>query len=118
MTPHGFKNPLTIALMLQSIVIFVGTLFTTGMLKFHGYPEADHVIWNPVSVVIRNWGWWAIVIPPLWLGVSLWRGVDRNSMTAAIFAAIGVLVLIGFYYWTASTAGTVWWSGAGAGRFQ
>jgi hypothetical protein len=109
---HGCRHPLTIALLIQSVVILGGTLVTIGMLKFSGYPDADHVIWNPVAEGVRNWGWLAIMIPRIWLGVSIRRGVDSADMASAILASIGVLLFLGFYYWTATTAATPYWSGS------
>ncbi|WP_338684816.1 hypothetical protein [Haloferula helveola] len=110
---NGFRNPLTVALLLQFAVICGGTLITMAMLKVHGYPDAPHYIWNPVSVFIRSWGWWAILIPPIWLGVLLWRGADLDGLRAAIIASIVVVALIAFYWWTAATAGAFYWT---AGR--
>ncbi len=101
----GFRSPLTIALLIQSFVIVAGTFITTGMLKAYGYPDEEIMIWNPVSVFVRSWGWWAILIPPVWLGTSLWRGIDTSSFRPAIIASIGVVALFLFYTWTATTVG-------------
>ncbi|BDS07354.1 hypothetical protein NT6N_23940 [Oceaniferula spumae] len=79
------------------------------MLKGLGYPDADHMIWNPVAVFIRNWGWFAMLLPALWFGISL-RFTRKNGYNdlggghLAVIICVTATLMI-FYMWTAMSAG-------------
>ena len=103
-------NSISIILLVQFFVIIAGTLLTTGMLKLHGYPDADDFIWNPVSEFIRNWGWLALFLPIAclflvcrsgFLGES--RDLSPGSIAILIFTTLALLL---FYAWTSLTAAT------------
>ena len=101
-------NPASIILAVQFVAIIVGTLVTTGMLKMHGYPETEDMIWNPAAVFIRSWGWLTLFLPPLWYVLFLYTSRKRGDyelsighLWTLILLTIGLVV---FYVWTAMTA--------------
>ena len=103
-------NSISIIILVQFFVIIAGTLLTTGILKLHGYPDADDFIWNPVSVFIRNWGWLALFMPIAWLFLAYRTGfsgesrdLSLGSIAILIFATLALLL---FYVWTSLTAAT------------
>jgi hypothetical protein len=101
-------NPASIILAVQFLAIIVGTLVTTGMLKVHGYPDAENMIWSPTAVFIRNWGWVALIFPVLWYAVFLYSTRNREDCELSIIQLLGLIILtIGilvFYVWIAMTA--------------
>jgi hypothetical protein len=101
-------NPTGIILAVQFVVIIVGTLVTTGMLKIHGYPEAEDMIWNRYAVFIRSWGWIALFLPGSWYTAFLYTSRNRGDfelsnghLVTLILLTIALLV---FYVWIATTA--------------
>jgi len=57
------RNAFSLILLLQFLVVVVGTLSTSAILKVYGYPDAVIMKWNPISVFVRDWGWIGIIVP-------------------------------------------------------
>lgn len=107
MIPRSY-NAVNTILLVQFLVILAGTLITTAMLKGYGYPDAVDMRWNPVAVLIRNWGWLAFLLPVIWYIVTcrLWRihgSYDLSVGFASILVAVTVIGVV-FYLWTAINA--------------
>ena len=101
-------NAFSLILLLQFLTIVAGTLLTSAALKIHGYPDSEIMIWNPVSVFIRNWGWVAIIIPAI-LYLLLYqqassRGETLEDKPYVILAVLATFLNVLFYAYTGISA--------------
>ena len=107
--PRSYSST-SIILLVQFFAVFAGTLITTAMLKGYGYPNAEHMHWNPVAVFIRNWGWLGLLIPVIWFCIALKtfraRGEYELSLGHIWTMVCATAILILFYVWTAMNAGS------------
>jgi len=104
----GSYNAFNLILLIQFLAIVIGTLLTSAILKVNGYPDIEIMMWNPVSVFIRNWGWIAIFIPGI-VYCALYRyasfkAESLEERSYIILALLTTILIILFYSYTIITA--------------
>jgi hypothetical protein len=60
------SRPITLLVLLQTLLVIVGFFVLGIVLKFCGYPDAFGLRWNPVAVFLREHGFWLLLPSFLW----------------------------------------------------
>ncbi len=96
-------RPISIIGFLQCVVVVAGVILTTAMLKMHGYGTdmwPEH--WFPaVSVRVRNYGGWLLLMPVAWVLLALYanrRAVKAVWLYPAVVVGGMALVVYGIYF--------------------
>lgn len=97
---HFYENHRlqTIFVILQVLVIMIGSLVTGGMMKIMGYDDAFSERWSPFLRFIRNWGFLLILIPLAWtiFTVALEQRAYWYSKRWTMGSGLLVLALLGW----------------------
>ncbi len=96
-----YRNPLSILLAIQVVVILSGTLAVTGMLKLSGYEDgySGDKDWNDLTIFIRNWGLTGLLIPLAWALVLMKISKTNGSFELSKPNLISAIIVTLFFVW-------------------
>lgn len=86
---------------LHATLIVGGWLATATMMRAAGYPD-ENLVWRPLSLFVRNWGFVLILLPGIWAAGSIWLENHRAELFSkrwtivsgvALFAALAWILL-------------------------
>ncbi|MBK1792211.1 hypothetical protein [Persicirhabdus sediminis] len=87
---------------LNTALILSGSMVVATLLKLRGFPERNYD-WPLLAVFVRNWGFILVILPAIWvtISISLERNAQSNFSTRSslisgllLFAGLAVLIII------------------------
>ena len=80
------------------LVVVLGFLVLGIVLKFHGWPDQTTIRFYPLTIWLRVYGAWLMLLPLAWAVYAAFAmQVDRGLLSATFAAAVGGLI-VGFLF--------------------
>jgi hypothetical protein len=99
------KRHIAVAGLLQVFAVVAGFLLLGAVMKFNGWPEETVIRWRPLPRYLREYGVWTLLIPVVWVLVTIIIGSFGKSEQASAFAiAFGylfALLILILFLWAA-----------------
>lgn len=104
--PAAMSRTTTFIAVLQTTLVVMGFLILPGIFKLWGYPVEPQFFgyrWNPLSLWLRQYGPWLLVLPAFWVAfVSVAQRRGRGFFSQRLALIIGVclaaLIILLFLY--------------------
>jgi hypothetical protein len=82
--------------LVQTLLVVLGFFALGIVLKASGYPDFPAVRWNPLAVVLREHGFWLLILPFLWvLFATAVQRLDRSFFTYRNAYVVGIVIAVG-----------------------
>ena len=82
----------------HATLIVGGWMATATMMRIAGYPD-EGLVWRPLSLLVRNWGFLLILLPGIWAVGSIWLETHPADMFSKRWTIVTGVVLFGVLAW-------------------
>ncbi len=80
----------TVLALVQTLLVILSFVTLGIVLKIHGCPDLQPVRWNPLTLFLRKYGVWLLVLPVLWLLLDL--VVQRHDIFRLLSLTLGIIL--------------------------
>jgi hypothetical protein len=99
------KPQVAIAGLLQVFAVVVGFFVLGVVMKFNGYPNEAFIRWNPLARGLREYGVWLLLIPVVWMLITLaiwnYAKIESAFEFAIGFGYLTAIVILILFLWAA-----------------